>query len=65
MELDHPAELERIALRIAELTGELSARTETGAELQERRLILNEIRRQIEALESQAVLLAVEFNRQP
>ena len=60
---DH-AELERLALRVAELSGELSARIETGAEYPERRAVLDELRRQLEALESQATLIAVEMNRE-
>ena len=57
-------EMERLALKVAELSGELIANIEAGADLLERRQDLEELRRQIEALESQATLVAIKLNRQ-
>jgi len=56
--------MERLALKVAELSGELIANIEAGADLLERRQDLEELRRQIEALESQATLVAIKLNRQ-
>lgn len=62
--MSNHAELERLALRVAELSGELTARIEVGAEYAERRAVLDELRRQLEALETQATLMAVRMNRE-
>lgn len=62
--MSNHAELERLALRVAELSGELTARIEVGAEYAERRAVLDELRRQLEALETQATLMAVIMNRE-
>lgn len=61
--MDSEAELERLALRVAELSGQLNAELARGADISERRQTLSELRRQLEALESQATLVAVEMNR--
>jgi len=62
--LSSEREMERLALKVAELSGELIANIEAGADLLERRQDLEELRRQIEALESQATLVAIKLNRQ-
>lgn len=52
-------DLEVRALRIAELAGELVAAAESGAEIAQRRETLAELRRQLEALDAEALSLSV------
>ena len=54
--------LEERALRVSELAGELVAKTNSGADLNERKFTLAEIRRQLEALDAQATSLNVQLN---
>lgn len=57
------AELERIAVRVCELAGELVARSESPSEPQQLLLLMADLRRQIEALESQAALVDISLSR--
>lgn len=63
--MESEAELERLALRVAELAGTLNAQLAAGADLEVRLDTLAELRRQLEALESQATLVAIEMRRPP
>ena len=57
------AELERNAVRVCELAGEQVARSESLSEPQQQLLLMADLRRQIEALESQAALVDISLSR--